>query len=309
MSQPFEIDVIFTCGVNNFLPAVDVWIVIDILRATTVMTRWFELGGTELYPVDNPDEARKLVAELKKRGSSPLLMGEVNGIPPEGFDLGNSPIDLNYEIVREHYCGVMSTTNGTVALIEAASTGSPVIASSLRNSTAVLNHALTFGNKIGILCAGRRRHPGWDDIFCAGAIIRKLKNIASENGREVLMTDSARVSLLVWDTGNNETEKCIRKSEHAIYLEKIGYGNDISFACEHDVSTVVPMMFTDENSRNILRSVSGSYIIESKTKIENIVNENEKEKEKNPFEELLGYNKKIDNYFFIGDKKYKKNKK
>ncbi|MBQ9595499.1 MAG: 2-phosphosulfolactate phosphatase, partial [Synergistaceae bacterium] len=92
----FEVDVVFSCGEDNFLPLADVWLVIDVLRATTVMTRWFELGGRELYPVKSPDEARKLVQEIRERGSSPLLMGEVNGIPPEGFDLGNSPIELNY---------------------------------------------------------------------------------------------------------------------------------------------------------------------------------------------------------------------
>ena len=94
----FEADLVFNCGEDDYLPAVDVWIVIDVLRATTVMTRWFELGGTELYPVKTPDDARKLVSDLKARGSSPLLMGEVNGLPPEGFDLGNSPIELNYEL-------------------------------------------------------------------------------------------------------------------------------------------------------------------------------------------------------------------
>ena len=49
MSDRYEADVVFSCGEDNFLPDVDVWIVIDVLRATTVMTRWFELGGQELY--------------------------------------------------------------------------------------------------------------------------------------------------------------------------------------------------------------------------------------------------------------------
>ncbi|MBR0094153.1 MAG: 2-phosphosulfolactate phosphatase, partial [Synergistaceae bacterium] len=158
----FEADLVFSCGENNFLPVVDVWLVIDVLRATTVMTRWFELGGTELYPVKSPDEARRLVLELQERGSSPLLMGEVNGIPPEGFDMGNSPLELSYELIQEHYCGVMSTTNGTVALNEAFSSGSPVIAASFRNISACLDHALTLGDRIGILCSGRKSRPSWE---------------------------------------------------------------------------------------------------------------------------------------------------
>ena len=65
MAESYEADLVFSCGEGNYLPSADVWLVIDILRATTVITRWFELGGTELYPVKTPDNARELVQELK----------------------------------------------------------------------------------------------------------------------------------------------------------------------------------------------------------------------------------------------------
>ena len=296
----YEINVIFSCGVNAFLPAVDVWLVVDVLRATTVITRWFELGGSELFPVKNPDEAKILTQNLKTSGSLPLLMGEVNGIPPEGFELGNSPLDLNNENVKNHSCAVMSTTNGTVALLEAYSTGSPVLAVSFRNSSAVLDYALSFGHKIGILCAGRRKNPGWDDIFCAGAIIKRLQALSNE---KILMTDSAKICLLVWETGLNDIQTCIKRSEHATYLERIGYGSDIEFACQYDVSTVVPMLFTDENGRNFLKSVSGSSAPYKKNQVIKSQTQDLK------FEELLQYTKsntKLENYFFINKNSNKK---
>ncbi|MBQ2617390.1 MAG: 2-phosphosulfolactate phosphatase, partial [Synergistaceae bacterium] len=68
MAEHYEADLVFNAGEGNYLPSADVWLVIDVLRATTVMTRWFELGGTELYPVKTPDDARKLVDELRARG-------------------------------------------------------------------------------------------------------------------------------------------------------------------------------------------------------------------------------------------------
>ena len=244
----FEADLVFSCGLEeNFLPVSDVW-----LGATTVITRWFELGGTELYPVKSPDEARKLVLDLKERGSSPLLMGEVNGIPPEGFDLGNSPNELNYELIQKHYCGVMSTTNGTVALNEAFMAGSPVIAVSFRNLSACLDHALKLGNKIGILCSGRKKRPSWEDTLCAGALLENL----NKRGR-VLMSDSAKIALTVWQTRGENLLSCVEKSEHADYLKHIGYGRDIIFACEVDASTVVPMLEKD-NKNLILKSIEGS---------------------------------------------------
>lgn len=268
----FEADLIFSCGFENFgggfqfknlnknsqieenfLPALDIWLVIDILRATTVITRWFELGGTELYPVKSPDAARSLVLDLKERGSSPLLMGEVNGIPPEGFDLGNSPVELNYELIQEHYCGVMSTTNGTVALNEAYLTGSPVIAVSFRNLSACLDYALKIGERIGILCSGRKKRPSWEDTLCAGAL---LENLNSRG--KVIMSDSAKIALTVWQNEKNKTLiSSVEKSEHADYLKHIGYGRDIIFACEVDAATVVPVL--EKKNRNlVLKNITGT---------------------------------------------------
>ena len=293
----YEVDLVFSCGEDNFLPIADVWLVIDVLRATTVMTRWFELGGRELYPVKSPDEARKLVNELKERGSSPLLMGEVNGIPPEGFDLGNSPVELNYGLIQAHYCGVMSTTNGTVALVQAASSGSPVIAVSLRNKLSCLDYALSLGNKIGLLCSGRKKRPSWEDTLCAGALVESLLTRG-----EVSMSDSARMSLTLWQNRGSDLLECVMKSTHAKYLEKIGYSPDIKFACECDAATVVPMLAHDKENRIILQSVSGS----SKPYHDNdSKSESKSSPSHDPFEELLSYtknNNEPSQYFFIGKK-------
>ena len=258
---------------------------IDILRATTVITRWFELGGIELYPVKSPDTARRLVLDLKERGSSPLLMGEVNGIPPEGFDLGNSPVELNYELIQEHYCGVMSTTNGTVALNEAYLTGSPVIAVSFRNLSACLDYASKIGGRIGILCSGRKKRPSWEDTLCAGALLESL------NARgKVIMSDSAKIALTVWQNEKNKTLiSSVEKSEHADYLKHIGYGRDIIFACEVDAATVVPVL-EKKNKNLILRNIAGTARayeeINISPKISNS-NPNPLVITQDPFEELL----------------------
>ncbi len=285
MAENYEADLVFSCGEGQYLPSADVWLVIDVLRATTVMTRWFELGGTELYPVRTPDRARQLVRELKDRGSSPLLMGEVNGIPPEGFDAGNSPSELTYEIVRGHYCGVMSTTNGTVALLEAASTGCPVIAVSLRNYSACLDYALTLGNRIGILCSGRKRRPSWEDTLCGGAIVEGLQLKG-----EVIMSDSAKISLALWQNRGADLEAFVRKSEHARYLSQIGYNDDIPFACDYDASTVVPVL-SESDGHTVLRAVSGSARPYHRENAE-IIEPQETRKKADPFEELLAYTRK-----------------
>ena len=72
MAKPIEADVVLSCG--EHLPAVDVWMVIDVLRATTVIVRWFELGGGDLFPVGSVEAARRLARALASEGAAPLLM-------------------------------------------------------------------------------------------------------------------------------------------------------------------------------------------------------------------------------------------
>lgn len=254
MTAMYEADLVFNAGGGVPLPDVDAWIVIDVLRATTVMTQWFELGGTVLYPTNSPDNARRLAQELRQLGESPLLMGEVNAVPPEGFDLGNSPLKLTREIIAGH-CGVMSTTNGTGALLEAGKTGRPVMATSLRNYPACLNYALTFGTRVGILCSGRKRRPSWEDTLCAGAVVE----IMTERG-EVSLSDSARIALALWQNRDRNIDSFVRKSEHAQSLMKLGYSDDISFACETGVSAVVPVLA--ENDGHVILRMADKHMKE-----------------------------------------------
>lgn len=256
MARPIEADVVLACG--EHLPAVDVWMVIDVLRATSVIVRWFELGGGDLYPVESVAEARRLARDLAAGGAGkrPLLMGEENAIPPQGFDLGNSPLDLTREVVQAHPCAVMATSNGTVALLAAAATGAPVVAACVRNASAALDYALSIGPRLGLLCAGRRRRPAWDDTLCAGLILNELQT----RRPGLLLADSARLALLAWQ-GSGDIESSMRSSDHAVFLDRIGYGADIAFACQQDAASLVPVLHEEpegDGMRAVLRAVPGA---------------------------------------------------
>jgi len=66
-------------------------VIIDVLRAFTTAAFAFNAGADKIYPVAAVAEAIQLSDKLP--GS--LIMGEVNGIKPEGFDFGNSPYDIS----------------------------------------------------------------------------------------------------------------------------------------------------------------------------------------------------------------------
>ncbi len=89
-------------------------IIIDVFRALTTAAIAFDRGASQIVLVAEVDEA----LALRRRGIGDLLMGEVDGKRPEGFDFGNSP----YEVSRADLAGktlVQSTRAGTVGVAAA----------------------------------------------------------------------------------------------------------------------------------------------------------------------------------------------
>jgi len=251
MAKPVEADVVLSC--SEHLPAVDVWLVIDVLRATTVIVRWFELGGRELYPTDTSDTARRLAHALEQEGRKPILMGEENAIAPQGFDLGNSPLDLTRELAVARACAVMATTNGTKALLRAAETGVPVFAACIRNASSALGCALSRGSRIGLLCSGRKGRPAWDDTLCAGLLLSLLQR----QHPGLRLADSARLALLTWQS-SRDLHASLSGADHAVFLDRVGYGADIAFACIPNATEAVPELHETpdgDRMRAVLRRV------------------------------------------------------
>jgi 2-phosphosulfolactate phosphatase len=65
-------------------------VIIDVFRAFTCTPLLFSLGIQKAILVSTPQDA----FALKESNKDLLLIGEVDGIPIEGFDLGNSPSEI-----------------------------------------------------------------------------------------------------------------------------------------------------------------------------------------------------------------------
>ncbi|HEY3475671.1 MAG TPA: 2-phosphosulfolactate phosphatase, partial [Anaerolineales bacterium] len=68
-------------------------IIIDVLRAFSTAACAFSRGAKEIILVSTVEEALFLKSSL----TNSRAMGEVGGLPPEGFDFGNSPTYLSGE--------------------------------------------------------------------------------------------------------------------------------------------------------------------------------------------------------------------
>ena len=90
-------------------------VVVDVLRAFTTAATAFAREAEEILLVSTVEEA----FELRARYPGYLLIGEVDGLPVDGFDLPNSPStlqDLNLSSRRL----VQRTTSGTQGVVRAA---------------------------------------------------------------------------------------------------------------------------------------------------------------------------------------------
>jgi 2-phosphosulfolactate phosphatase len=75
---------------NGALAARGVAVIIDVFRAFTCTPLLFSMGVEKLFLIATPDQA----LALKEKDRDLILVGEVSGIPIEGFDFGNSPSEI-----------------------------------------------------------------------------------------------------------------------------------------------------------------------------------------------------------------------
>src|SRR5690349_10555311 len=88
--------------------ATGVVLVIDVLRAFSTAAYTFSRGAKEIRLVSTVEEALLLKEEIPNARA----MGEVHGIPPEGFDFGNSPTRILEEEI-EGMTIIQRTSAGT----------------------------------------------------------------------------------------------------------------------------------------------------------------------------------------------------
>ncbi len=232
-------------------------VVIDVLRATSTMLQAMASGATAIVPCLTIDEARDRAAVLP--AASVVLGGERGGRPIEGFDLGNSPA----EYTASHVAGktvVMTTTNGTKALLRCAA-ADEILIGSFGNLTAVCAHLTaadlqqTSDSPIQIVCAGTDGRVTHEDVLFAGAVVARLvgdqerqPHSTSSAGWQV--DDSAAIARDAWLTLAGQAQgadleprlaAAFRRSRGGKNLVEIGMAGDLELASQIDRFSSVPI--------------------------------------------------------------------
>ena len=220
-------------------------VVLDVLRATTTIAAALEANAAGILPVSKINEARIIVRHMRASGERVLLCGEVKGLPPEGFDLGNSPREFRGEVVRGKRI-VLKTTNGTVALVNTQK-ASLTVAASLANTSAVVAFlgkrlASNSYSELLCVCAGTKGEFGLEDFFAAGAI---LEGLVESLTIPVKLSDSAVLALHYFKANKRDPLGVISEAEHGRKLVEIGLGDDLPLCASFDRYPVVPVRGND----------------------------------------------------------------
>ena len=215
-------DVVFTPDEAGTAPT---GLVIDVIRATSTICQAFAAGYERVFCTGEVDEARALRGRLGEG----VLGGERDAVRIPGFDLGNSPREY---VEPQSSTLVLSTTNGTRAVVTAAQRCERVYIASLLNLAAVVEAARSHGDDVLVVCAGVQGRPNLDDTYVAGRIVELLgwerTDAAEAAARLVATWGGAEEALRASKSGRN-------LMENAPELEP-----DISFCARESVLDVAP---------------------------------------------------------------------
>jgi 2-phosphosulfolactate phosphatase len=140
-------------------------VVVDVLRATSTIAQALASGYERVLCCAEIEEA----AALRKKIPDSLVGGERHAVVIEGFDVGASPREF---LEARAKTLILTTTNGTRAILETARRCEDVILGSLLNLGAVANAA---DRDTVVTCAGFEGSFALDDAYCAGRIVQLVE--------------------------------------------------------------------------------------------------------------------------------------
>jgi 2-phosphosulfolactate phosphatase len=199
-------------------------VVFDVLRATSSIITGLASGCQAIFPVRTVEEARL----LKKGKPDFLLAGERDGLPPEGFDLGNSPEEYEQ---TEGKSVVMTTTNGTAA-IQSVKRAAQVLVGALLNIDALANYLFrSRPGKLLLVCAGTGDDFSLEDAIGAGALLARLPDDD--------LSDAAIVARALYERAGEDIEEWLRQTSNGRRLRKIGKAADVRQCARLSIFNVI----------------------------------------------------------------------
>jgi 2-phosphosulfolactate phosphatase len=242
-----RIDVALLPG-QSFDRSRSVCVVVDVLRASSTIVTLLDRGVARILPAADVDHARR----LHRRFPDHLLCGEKDGLPPPGFDYGNSPAEFSRLDLTDRPT-ILATSNGTRVLASLADAPA-VLVGCLLNRTAAARAALATTQDrnldIVVVCCGAGGGSTFvlEDALGAGAIA----DAALDLNAALEPSDAARFARNAFRLVAEDTASAVASAYHAKELADISLAADVAHCARLDTSKVAPQLARDEDGTFVL---------------------------------------------------------
>jgi 2-phosphosulfolactate phosphatase len=193
-------------------------VAVDVIRATTTIVTGVSLGR-RCFPTPTLEAAVPLAAKL----NNPLLVGELGGSMPYGFDMNNSPVELAIR-TDTHRPMLLLSTSGTKVICGATESQAMYVAC-LRNYTATAAYLAAHHPTVAIIGAGSRGEFREEDQLCCAWIAEILVRSGYE-------AQDARTTAIIEQWSCKPVE-LITVGASADYLRNSGQVRDLEFILTH----------------------------------------------------------------------------
>ena len=232
MSELNKISVCFTADqFDKYTDSKSTVVVVDLLRATSVISTAFMEGVESVIPVQSLKEA------LSYKGKEGYIVAaERNAKPIEGFDYGNSPFHYINADVKGKIL-VLTTTNGTKAIYN--SRKHKVIIASYINIEAVARHLIDNHNDVIILCSGWKGVFNLEDPIFAGS----LANLLMKSNKYESSCDSLFASRELLKNSGGDLFNYLKDSSHRKRLKTLNMEDDTKYCLSPPKkSDIIPIL-------------------------------------------------------------------
>lgn len=201
-------------------------VVVDAFRASTTIAVLVRKGA-RVVPVASIEEAAQ-------HPGADFRIGERGSAKVQGFDFGNSPMEVTAAEMEPGSTVVLSTTNGT-RVTEAAGGAPAIFSGAFVNARAVADALKdgAYGPRVVVVGCGWEGHRSSEDEAASGAILSHL------SGAGVDLDERAERVVGLYHRCSKDV---LAKNTAARRLLRLGYEKDLGFCLAENTVPVVPLL-------------------------------------------------------------------
>ncbi len=220
-------------------------IIVDVLRASTTVPTAMQQGLTTFFIAKEVEDTR----EIKKEFDT-LLMGERGCLPLEGFDFGNSPIEMSKKTDFDNFTASFTSSTGAQRVVESIG-AKYLIIGSIVNAHAVAQKIIEIAKTeeknlttviIPAFSEGNIKQNTITEDQIGGLIIAdELRKSGIELSKEI----SEEIAYLKELLKSNTLHDLLSQTFHAKKLTELNLADDIEFCSRINSIDIVPISRND----------------------------------------------------------------